>query len=87
MITLPIVSKAVCVRAFKGLALLRASHSSKIARAGSRLLRSTREAAPVLFGHAIVTEIIIGRITSPSGNPVHERQVLQLLYMQAMLSH
>ena len=47
--------KAECVRTLKGLALLRASHSGKIALAGSRRLRFTLAAAPVLFAHAVVT--------------------------------
>ncbi len=47
---------AECVRALKGLALPRASHSSEIALSGSRRLRSTLAAAPVLFAHAVVTE-------------------------------
>ena len=51
--------------ALKGLALLCASHSGEIALSGSRRLRSTRVAAPVFFAHAVVTEIKIGRITSP----------------------
>ncbi len=40
-----------------GLALPRACHSSEIALAGSRRLHSTLAAAPVLFAHAVVTEI------------------------------
>ncbi len=43
------------VRALKGLALPRASSSSESALAGSRRLRSTLAAAPVLFAHAVVT--------------------------------
>ena len=61
-------SKAECVRAQKGLALPRASHSGEIALAGSRRLRSTLAAAPVLFAHAVVTEIEFGRIISPRAN-------------------
>ncbi len=67
VIILPIFqSTKQCVHALKGLALLRASHSGEIALVGSRRLRSTLVAAPVLFAHAIVTEIKIGRITSPT---------------------
>jgi large subunit ribosomal protein L20 len=43
------------VRALKGLALPRASHSSEITLAGSRRLRSTLAAAPVFSAHAVVT--------------------------------
>jgi hypothetical protein len=46
---------ADCVRALKGLALPRASHSSESTLSGSRRLRSTLVAAPVLFAHAVVT--------------------------------
>jgi hypothetical protein len=42
------------MRARKGLALPRVSHSGKISLAGSRRLHSTL-AMPVLFGHAVVT--------------------------------
>jgi hypothetical protein len=65
VIILPMFSKAVCVHVLKGLAPPRASHSNKIALAGFRRLRATRAAAPVLFVHAVVTEIKIGRIISP----------------------
>ncbi len=41
----------------KGLALPRACHFGEIALAGSRRLRSTLAAAPILFAHAVVTEI------------------------------
>jgi hypothetical protein len=58
--------KAKCVHALKGLALPRASHSREIALAGSSRLRSTLAAAQVLFAQAVVTEIKIGRIISPS---------------------
>jgi hypothetical protein len=47
------LSKAECVRARKGLALPRLSHSGEIALAGSRRLRSTLTAAPVLFAPAV----------------------------------
>ena len=50
------------MHALKGLALRRASHSGEIVLAGSRRLRSTLAAAPVLFAHAAVTETKIGRI-------------------------
>ncbi len=43
------------MRALKGLALLRASHSSEIALAGSRRLRYTLAAAPAFFAHTVVT--------------------------------
>ncbi len=46
---------SVCVRALKGLALPRVSHSGEIALTGSRRLRFTLAAAPVLFAHAVVT--------------------------------
>jgi hypothetical protein len=39
------------LHALKELALPRASHSGEIALAGSRLLRATLAAAPVLFAH------------------------------------
>ncbi len=48
------IATAVCVQARKGLALPRASHSGEIAL---RRLRSKLAAAPVLFAHAVVTEI------------------------------
>jgi hypothetical protein len=44
------LSKALCVHAQKGLALPCASHSGEIALVGSRCLRSTLAAAPVLLG-------------------------------------
>ena len=47
--------KAESAGARKGLALHRASHSSEIALAGSRRLRSTLAAALVLLAHDIVT--------------------------------
>ena len=47
---------AECMDALKGLALPRASHSGEIALAGSRCLRFTLAAAPVLFKHDIITE-------------------------------
>ena len=40
----------------KGLALLRASHSSEIALAGSRRLCSTLAAAPVAFAHKLLPQ-------------------------------
>jgi hypothetical protein len=43
----------MCMRALKGLALQRASHSGEIALPGSRRLRSTLAAAPVLFACAV----------------------------------
>ena len=60
---LPVFIKAKCVH---GLALPRVSHSGKIALAGSRCLRSTLVAVPVLFAHAVVTEIEVGRRISPN---------------------
>jgi hypothetical protein len=42
------------VHALKGLTLPRANRSGEIALAGSRHLRSTRAAAPVLFAKAVV---------------------------------
>ena len=64
----PIFSKAVSVYvpARKGLALPRASHSSKIALAGSRRLCPTLAGAPVLIAHAVVTKIKTGTIISPT---------------------
>ncbi len=47
--------KVECVSALKGLALPGASHSDEIALVGSRCLRSTLAAAPVLFALAVVT--------------------------------
>jgi hypothetical protein len=44
------------------------SHSCEIALAGSRRLRSTLVAAPVLFAHAVFTEINSSRIISPAKN-------------------
>ena len=49
-------TKSKSVHTLKGLALPRACHSGEIALAGSRHLRSTLAAAPVLFAHAVVTE-------------------------------
>ena len=66
LILLNFSNKIVCMRALKGLVPPRASHSDAIALAGSRRLRSTLAAAPVLFAHAVVTEIKIGRIISPT---------------------
>ncbi len=59
MSALPICIKRECVRAQKGLALLRASHSGEITLAGSLRLLA---AAPVLFAHTVVTETKTGRI-------------------------
>ena len=50
----PIRIKERCAYALKGPALPRASHSDEIALAGSRRLRFTLAAAPVLFAHADV---------------------------------
>jgi hypothetical protein len=50
-------TKSKSVHTLKGLALPRACHSGEIALASSRRLRSTFAAAPVLFAHAVVTEI------------------------------
>jgi hypothetical protein len=50
-------AKSKSVHMLKGLALPRACHSGEIALAGSRRLHSTLAAAPVLFAHAVVTEI------------------------------
>jgi hypothetical protein len=61
VIILPTLSKAECVHARKRLAMLRVSHSGEIALAGLHRLRSTLAAAPVLFGHIVVTDIKIGR--------------------------
>ncbi len=58
------------MRTLKGLALLRASHSGKIALAGSRRLRFTLAAAPVLFAHAVVIVAKIGRIGNPINSPI-----------------
>ncbi len=51
--------------ALKGLALPRASHFGEIALSGSRRLRSPLAPAPVLFAHAVATEVDIGRIITP----------------------
>ncbi len=51
--------KLECVHTLKGLALPRASHSGEIALAGSRRLRSTLAAAPVLFVHAATLQKLI----------------------------
>ncbi len=51
----PKLSDVECVHALKGMGLPRSSHSSEIALAGSRRLRSTLAAAPVCFAHALVT--------------------------------
>ncbi len=59
-------TKSKSVHTLKGLALPRACHSGKIALAGSRRLRSMLVAAPVLFAHAVVTEIKTSRKTSPT---------------------
>ena len=50
-------TKSKSVHTLKGLALPRACHFGEIALAGSRRLHSTLAAAPVLFAHAVVTEI------------------------------
>ena len=50
-------TKSKSMHTLKGLALPRACHSGEIALAGSRHLRSTLAAAPVLFAHAVVPEI------------------------------
>ncbi len=59
----------------RGLALPRASHTGEIVQAGSRRLRSTLEAAPVLFAHAVVTEQI-GEIIIPI---IHVRYLQRLI--------
>ena len=59
-------TKSKSVHTLKRLALPRACHSGGIALAGSRHLRSTLAAAPVLFAHAVVTEIKTSRIITPS---------------------
>ena len=66
VIILPIFSKAVCMHALKGLALLRARHSGEITLSGSHRLCATLAAAPVLFAHAAVIETKIGKIISPN---------------------
>jgi hypothetical protein len=48
------------MHALNGLALLCACHSSEIALAGSRRLRSTLAAAPVLLAHAVITATKLG---------------------------
>jgi hypothetical protein len=50
-------TKSKSVHTLKGLALPRPCQSGEIALAGSRRLRSTLAAAPVLFAHAVVTKI------------------------------
>ena len=46
--------QSVCAYVLKGQALPHASHSGDIALSGSRRLRPTLAAAPVLFAHAVV---------------------------------
>ncbi len=50
------LNQCVRVHALEGLALC-ASHSGEIALVGSRHLRATLVAAPVLFAHAAVTVV------------------------------
>ena len=50
-------TKSKSVHTLKGLALPRASRSGEIALASSRRLHSTLAVAPVLFTHAVATEI------------------------------
>ncbi len=50
-------TKSKSVHTLKGLTLPRSCHSGEITLAGSRHLRPTLAAAPVLFAHAAVTEI------------------------------
>ncbi len=61
--------QAECV-ALKGLALPRASHSSEIALAGSRRLRSTLAAAPVLLARAVLT-VVKNRTSGTPSAPRH----------------
>ena len=61
-------AQAECAHARKGLVLPRASHSGEIALAGSRRLRSTLAAAPVLFAQAVVIVAKIGRSITPMQN-------------------
>ena len=64
-------AQAECVRVLKGLALPRATHSGKIALSGSRHLRSTLAAAPILFAHAALT--VAKNHTSATPNPFHTK--------------
>ena len=59
-------TQAECVRELKGLALLHASHYSKIALSDSQRLCSTLAAALVLFKHAAVTEAKTRISTTPT---------------------
>jgi hypothetical protein len=58
--------KAECVNALKRLALSRASHSRKIALAGSHRLRSTLAAAPLFFTRAALTLITTSCLYTPN---------------------
>ena len=58
--------QAKYVRALKGLALPRASHSGEIALSGSRRLRSTLAAARILFAHTVVTVAKNSTPTTPT---------------------
>ncbi len=62
VIILQILINAECEHALKGLALPHASHFSETALSGPRRLRAALATAPVLFAHAFVTEIKIGRM-------------------------
>ena len=63
----------------KGLGLPRASHYSEIALAGSRRLRYTLAAAPVLFVHVVATEIKIGKIITSNlhGSVTHNKSTTE----------
>ena len=70
-------TQAECVRALKGLALPRASHSSEIALADSRRLRSTLAAVSVLFAHAIVTVAKNRTFATPNWRSRNSKTVAQ----------
>ena len=59
------LSKVECVHTLKGLALLRTIHLGEFMLPGSRCLRSTLAAAPVLFAHAVVTVAKQSRFSAP----------------------
>ncbi len=65
--------KTECERALKGLALLCASYSGKIALAGSCSLHSTLAAAPDLFVHAAVTVAKKGSFGTLTGKQAQTR--------------
>ncbi len=70
--------KLECVYAWKGLVLPRVSHSAEIALAGSRHLRSTFVAAPVLFAHAVVAvgkNLVVSAPLAHSSHVYHSHDI------------